>query len=240
MKKTMQIMAALTAITFMCSSAIAGILASETWSAPPDLVDWEITHNTGPDPSATLENSAGFGNPAGALCLDVTTVSGPPSSGLLSTDSGAFLGDYTASGGHALSFDFFFDEAAFQGSDGLALFIDNGGTGAYYYEIDLSGQTAGTWATYTVNFGSTLGWSDEGSGADAFSTVAASVSQIGFRVTYLDGVASQEYGVDNLARQFNVPEPETYAALGFALISICITFRRKISDTLATVGILKA
>jgi hypothetical protein len=59
-------------------------------------------------------------------------------------------------------------------------------------------------------------------------------------VTYLDGVAGQKYGVDNFVRTFNVPEPETYAALGFALISICITFRRKITDTLATVGILKA
>jgi hypothetical protein len=239
MKKTILFTAALAMVAFMCNSAVAGILAQESWSSPPDLVDWEINPHLGPNPGATVVNDTGFGNLAGALCVEVSHPGGAPSSGLLSTDSGSFLGDYTANAGHTISFDFFFDEAAFAATDGLSLFFNNSGAN-WYYEIDLSGQAANTWATYTVNFGSETGWSDEGGGAPSFSTAAAGVTQIGFRLNYLDGVAGQKYGVDNLTRTFNVPEPETYAALGFALISICITFRRKITDTLATVGLIKA
>ncbi len=238
MKKVLHITAAMAALVLLAAgTATAGILATETWSAPPALVDWELTHIQGPDPGGTLANGAGFGNPAGALCLDVSVPSQPPTAGTLSTDSGPFLGDFT---GQTLQFDFFFDEAAFSTGDGLTLYIDNGGTGAWYYEIDLSGQAANTWATYSVNFIEDAVWTDEGTGADGFSTVAGNITEIGFRINYLDNVAGQKYGVDNMVRLLSIPEPETYAALGFALISICITFRKKITETLAQVGILKA
>ncbi len=115
----------------------------------------------------------------------------------------------------------------------------NGGSVWYY---SLPSISIGAWNTYYTSFSYSSYWIGfdnpgyelfEGSAAAEFSAALASVSQLGFYVEYLNvgGAGNQVYGIDNFG--LTVPEPETYLALGMALLTVAIVFRKNISESLA-------
>lgn len=227
-------------VLWLSGAAQAAIIATETWDTTGDLRDWTIAAEVGG--GAPLTNPGGFGNPSGALQVNANELGDfTPDTERISTavgDGVPFLGDYsTPINTDYVLFDFFMNSTADTGGfgstpgSGVQLYFENGGV-TWYYEIDLSAQGAG-WATYSVPFNSSAGWTDLGSSVNGFDSDRQGITEIGFRITYLTNTDLQQFGFDNLQRGYSVPEPETYATIGFALIGLCIAFRRRLTDVLA-------
>jgi len=86
------------------------------------------------------------------------------------------------------------------------------------------------WEHLTGNFDYAFGWF--GGLEAAFATDLADASEVGIVLNYQDW-DGQVYGLDNFG--LHAPEPETYAALAAAFISLAITFRRRLNESLAHV-----
>jgi hypothetical protein len=235
------------AALWLSGAAQAAIIAQETWDASGDERDWTIAAEVGA-PAASLSTPGAFGNGASALQVNSDTAGDfTPDTDTISTSGGdgsVFLGDYSLPAGVGtdwVQFDFFMNSTAEAGGFGstpgfLQLYFVGGGV-TWYYEIDVSGQSADTWVTYQVPFtgGSftPAGWTDLGSSTLGFDSDKTSITEIGFRITYLTDTAGQQFGFDNFTTGYSVPEPETYATIGFALVGMCIAFRRRINEVLS-------
>lgn len=234
--------AAVTMAIALGSVAHAGIIAEETFEAAPSLQDWDLVPVVDPSGSATLVNNGSLANPttpAGSLVLsdgvlgtpelDQVSLSTPGDpSGLIGT------GDWVADSTDFVQFDFYLDANAEAAGFNQLTFFFVGGGDTWYYQVDVSGQTADSWSTYSVPFGSSSGWTT--TSIDPITTDMASVSSFGFEVSYVTG-ATQTYGFDNVRRGFSVPEPETYAAIGFALVALAMAFRKQLSEMLAVIRV---
>ena len=167
--------------------------------------------------------------------------------------SGAdFDGNYTAGG------------LAVDGIQGVSFDFYNGGgtaipelsvylvaaSGRVWYHSSTEVTSTSGWGTYGVNLSydslDTMLAGDQrgewftlgGDNLAAWQTDLATVSGIGFRMLY-DTTANQAYGFDDIIIQDDpyytmVPEPQTYAMLGFAFLSMGVTFRRKLEASFAS------
>ncbi|MDE0839868.1 MAG: PEP-CTERM sorting domain-containing protein, partial [Kiritimatiellae bacterium] len=227
-----RVFACATAFLFCAAQlASAGILAEETWDTPGDARDFALSHVAGGTPG-TLGTPGGFGNPVSGLevTVDTTADFGPNTDTISSTggDAAPFLGAYNTAQPEGISFDFF---QLTQPTD-LRFFVVANGT-TWYHTIDTSGFANGTWNTVSVSMDNSTGWFETILGSPDFvNDVGTSVGEIGFRISYAANTAGQQFGFDNLQRTYAVPEPETYAALSFALLCLGITFRRRLQDSL--------
>jgi hypothetical protein len=208
----------------------------ETWDA--DAQGWTLTDDTGGAPEGGLTVPAGFGEPSPrALRVDADVGDPPPPIDRLRTDgSGAtYLAgsqDYTTWEGFPrpqyIWFNFYNEPAS--APAGLQLFFESGASpgATWYYNLDTAGLSSGSWHSFMVPmFGSE--WYDLGSGG-TWANDIVDVDEIGIRITYLTNVDDQVYGLDSFRRGYLVPEPGTYAALGFAFASLGMTFRRRLND----------
>jgi hypothetical protein len=231
MQSKVKLLASATACLFGAAHlASAGILAEETWNTPGDERGFSLTHETGPS-TGVLDTPGGFGDPASALEVVIDTVGdfGPSIDRISATGGGAapFLGAYNTTSTEYIRFDFF------QASepDDLEFFVVANGT-TWFFNIDTTGFLDGSWNSVSVSMANDTGWFETILGAPDFvNDVGVGVTEIGFRIQAPTGSA-QQYGFDNLQRTFNTPEPETYAALSFALLCLGITFRRRLQDSL--------
>lgn len=238
--------AAVTVAVALGGIAHAGIIAEETFEAAPSLQDWQLVPVVDPTVSATLVNNGSLVNPttpAGSLVLsdgalgtpelDQVSITAPGDpSGLIGT------GDWVADSTDFVQFDFYMDASAdAAGFNQLTFFFLGQGGDTWYYQVDVSGQTGGNWATYSVPFSDGTGWTT--TSVDWFTTDVASVTSFGFEVSYVTG-AAQTYGFDNVRRGYSVPEPETYAAIGFALVALAMAFRKQLTDMLAVIRVPSA
>ncbi|MFT5473375.1 MAG: hypothetical protein ACI9OU_000209 [Candidatus Promineifilaceae bacterium] len=231
MQSKVKVLACATACLFGAAHlASAGILAEERWDTPGDERGFSLTHESGPT-TGVLDTPAGFGNAASALevAIDTTGDFGPSIDRISATggDAAPFLGAYNTTKLEDIRFDFF------QASepDGLEFFVVANGT-TWFFAIDTSGFVDGSWNAVSVSMSNDNGWFETIIGAPDFATdVGIGVTEIGFRIQAPTG-SVQQYGFDNLQRTFNTPEPETYAALSFALLCLGITFRRRLQDSL--------
>jgi hypothetical protein len=234
--------AAVTVAVALGGIAHAGIIAEETFETAGDLRDWDLVPVVDPSGTATLTAPSGMLNPStpaaslnlsdgvlGTPELDQVSISTPGDpSGLIGT------GDWVSDGTDFVQFDFYLDANADAAGFNQLTFFFVGGGDTWYYQVDVSGQTGGNWATYSVPFSGSTGWTT--TSVDPFTTDVASVSSFGFEVSYVTG-ATQTYGFDNVRRGFTVPEPETYAAIGFALVALAMAFRKQLTDMLAVVRV---
>lgn len=223
---------------FAATVARAGIIATEEWTAA-GTATWGISAEIGP-PAGSLNNPGAGGNPGGYLAAtDNTGGDFGINTDLITQNSigSPFLGSYATYASEYVSFDFYFDSntSAFSGGSGLQLYFISGIT-TWLYNIDVSGQAPDTWTGYNVSFGSSAGWFDVYGIGTPFDTDKTAVTDIGFRLTYLTDTDNQSFGFDNFTRGYAVPEPETYAAIGFALISLAIAFRRELRTAVAQIS----
>lgn len=159
-------------------------------------------------------------------------------------DSGNLLGDYTdgsmsPGGGYtgdgvvnSIHFDFY-AETSSPTSLSVYFLYDEGGANEAIWIFNLGVPSVG-FNSYYVNLMPT-GW-ESLSGYDPeadFMNHLTDVDEVGILLTYNGTGSGQQYWIDNfeLNDEFVVPEPSTYAALGMALLSLGITFRKRVQST---------
>lgn len=220
-------------------TAAAVPVVSNTWDSSTE--GW--LSDTGPESS---RGGAGSGhalaNDAGTLGITVGDPGGSPLSDFIyGTGSGGATNVVSAGGGiwttytnYSLHFDFYSQGAA---PDKLSLYFMGGGATWYY---DIGGLGAG-WsmdlaANLSYNWGSgwyrLIGTDDETS----FNSSLGSVSEVGLWINYRQN-GDQYYRLDNFNLNDEpfvpIPEPGTCALFGFSLISLGITFRRRLREKLS-------
>lgn len=105
----------------------------------------------------------------------------------------------------------------------------------WYYEI--TGLASGWNDGITVPVESMGAWySLTRSGTTEYLEDLTRVQEVGFLLAYRSGESGQLYGIDNftLDNFVIVPEPETYMTLGFAFLSLGITFRSRIRKAVSS------
>lgn len=220
-------------ITLMAVISVSAVYASpilETW-ADGTTRAWEITDDNGnPTPYGSLAWSDAIGRPH-ALKITGGAYSDQPKEDRIFADSGssggAFVGDWSGGGlGYNVIFDFYSDTKVPQRLDVFFLSDDQW---AWYYTV----FPAVGWSSFSVPLGRGAGWySEQARDISNIGGDLTDVDQLGVRVYYnYDGGNTDGgliYGLDNFDLDNAVPEPGTWVMLGFSLISLCYTFRRKL------------
>jgi len=229
----------LTVALYGTAATAAPILgAIDTWDAGTDA--YQITAAGGSAAYGGLSNGGGYLQVLGGAA----TVS--PFQDVI-FDNLAANTLIAASGGNfglatSLRFDFLVD-AGTGVPDALSIYFSDIGSGAtWYFDINTAALITGWNTDEGMDLDRALGWyRTTGVESDlTFATALASVDEVGWLLTYDFNEGGQIYGFDNLAlddETFNTPEPEVYAMLGFALLSLGIAFRRDLNDMLVQVGI---
>ena len=99
----------------------------------------------------------------------------------------------------------------------------------------------GLLSTFNVNVHPDNQWYD-GTGSHGlsqfWSDVSNNITEVGMRMVYKSNPSGQHYGISEYTLNdtwYVIPEPETYVVLAFAFISLGITFRRRLGETLGAV-----
>jgi len=137
--------------------------------------------------------------------------------------------DYTLSpASTVVGFDFFGSEDI--SPDGLSMYFTSTNSAGYWL-YTFSGILGNTWQSFDAPISSSSDGSWLGVGTSTtFAQAITAINQIGIQITYT-GEGGELYQFDNFRRGYMVPEPGTYAALGFALSSLGLTFRRRLNGT---------
>ncbi len=221
-------------LSFLCAVSIAGSAAAsaniETWDT--DTSGWLIRDFFGGTEYGSLDWVSTLGGYSGVLRdtggasdnnrIDYIYTQGPGLAGNM---------DYTI-GGLSVVFDFY-NQSAVPAQLDIYLMSDLGGN-EYEWHLDVTSQvTASGWSQISGRLDFSDGWYNIDDGrttAAQFSADLADVDEIGIMITYLDGVGGQIYALDN----FDViPEPETWAFLGIAFLSIGYSFRDRLDKSIA-------
>lgn len=230
--------------------ANAGIIAVETWESgtPGDDQGWAVTPGPPNGQEGLMTGSDAPGSPyAPSFGYQVTQPSDPlvfPAFGNATVsslnDPAGLTGNWAADSTDFIMFDFYLDADAVDNDfAGLNVFFVSGTVTWSYVITGVENQAADSWVTYGVPVTSDgAGWNP--SSPSTFSSDIAAVTALGFEIAYVTGATSQTYGFDNVRRGFSVPEPETYAAIGFALVALAMAFRKQLTDMLAVIRVPSA
>jgi hypothetical protein len=211
--------------------------SSEDWTTPP--TDWNY---------APIDGASGVSmfDTAGDLQLRFTG-GGQPRAGVLFADSGTqggnFIGDYY---NQSVDFHVTFSVHAYDAqASSLGLYFQNtSGVGNEWVYI-LTPPAVGSSSTYTLTMNDLWNFNNWqnlslANGAIDFATWQAdfsSVDRFGIYVVENQSFTGVErYGLDDLT--LAVPEPETVWLIFAALVSLGVTFRSKVSETVR--GLVKA
>jgi hypothetical protein len=211
--------------------------------------DWNDTGNfwqTGANFTSTNDGfstitGGGFGAPhAGAATISVPSTVGLPTpvpdkvygSGDLSGTTDVDWGD---DGVRGITFDFYVPSGR-PAPAALNLYFRGGG---YFWLTTLTPPAAGSgWNEgFAANVGYGYGWTQilaGGSSQSTWNDAYEHVDEVGLLVSWNVDEAAIDYGVDNFALHNDlvirgVPEPGSCAALAAALLSLTITFRKKLT-----------
>jgi len=222
-----------------CLVAYGAIVAEDTFDGSQD--GWTGGGGDQGGVLGTLTYNAALGTPAdAALEIDYTHPDGTPRDDYIHDEGGDMAGDrnYAAFGGgdsvKFVQYSFWNNPGGGYTQPGLLRMYflhDLGGDEVIWYaDIDTTSWAAGNWYSGMVPFFESTWWTMDG-GAD-WGTDIQEVDEIGFFIQYQPNT-SQEYGVGyfGIDDEF-IPEPGTYAMLGFAFLSMGVTFRRKLNDSL--------
>jgi hypothetical protein len=213
-------------------SASAAVITEDTWTAAGSLDGWSGTASPRPPGGtafATLTNTAGFLSITGG-----TNSGGPPEVDFIGEAGGNLAGNLAYTNVGAIQFSFL---ANANGTNdlpgGLRVYFISSSTNITWY-YDIPSVSAG-WNTYYANMNFSGWYNTQGYFTESyFDSSLLDVDEVGIVLQYQGGVDNEIYGLDNFQLlDAPVPEPETYAVLGFALLSLGITFRRRLRDQLA-------
>ncbi len=145
--------------------------------------------------------------------------------------------NYNGSGSNvnAITFDFYATGTA---PSGLGFYFQSTGGSHWFYNISSIGA-ADTWNTYEVGVTGSgwLGYANINWTGDPLVGVdaawGAGIQQLGMFVFFNPTDAGQQYGLSDIGVGMTVPEPETYMALGMALLTVAFVFRKRITESLA-------
>lgn len=148
------------------------------------------------------------------------------------TADGTLVGNMDYSHAEYIQFDFYANMAPVQLN---AYFKGNN----VIWLNEITSVTVGSWDSYSITLGYDFGegWRRQDGTPETsadFRTSVADVDEIGILIWYQGSTAGQDYGLDNYTV---IPEPETYLMLGFALLSLAVTFRRQLNDALAGIKV---
>ncbi len=219
--------------------ARGSIIFIDEFDADPNHDPWQASTDSGDPDSSWMEGNFGgrtenYGSTSGSATPFAREY-------VFTTDSDA-TGDWTGgmTGGatvRQIQFDFYADSN--YGNDGpasLKLFFRDTSGQHWFREL---GNPGGGWSDdlyIPVAYGSWLSLD----GPDAESDWLASLSdvdQVGIYLTYQPSSPIQTYAIDNfmLRNDVTIPEPGAFLFLGVAFVSMGMSFRRKLSDTLTSV-----
>lgn len=244
----MMVGVALLAVGMVAYATPVRVVDDET--AGSEWGDLDTDNVGGPDATA----QATVGNPGGGLEIHADGAigvgydlgAGPPTdfefegnpTGII--DGGANADWATLIGGDgvgSLYVDFSHDAGAGE-FVGLQIYFENG-LSRWTANLLLYGDDPGAtgWRTYGVNLDGGAQWGHTGA-AGTWGVDLASVDTLGFVITYDPDAGTQLLALDNLILDdgpLPVPEPGTYVMLGSALLSMGITFRRRLNDIVAQI-----
>ncbi len=239
MKKASIGMGVFAALLVMCWTVSAVPIVTEDFSGGDNgFVLDDAPDGTGGAPYGSHTAGGGYFN------VDSGAANGGNIVDYVFDGGGVFAGDYTAGGLAAngikgISFNFY-NPAATAIPEMQVYLVAASGNVWYHPLADVTGGSG--WANYganlsydSLNAGTGEWFTTGGDSLATWQSDLANISGIGFRMLY-DTTANQQYGFDNIIIQDDpyillVPEPQTYAMLGFALLSLGITFRRKLEDS---------
>lgn len=214
-------------------AANAAVITEDTWTAAGSLDGWNATNSprTVPGPGfGTLTNTAGFLSITGG-----TNTGGPPEVDFIGEMGGNLSGNMAYTNVGAIQFSFLADANGTNDlPGGLQVYFMSTSTNLVWY-YDIPSVSAG-WNTYYANMSYGSGWyNTQGYSTESyFNSSLLDVDEVGIVLQYQGGVDYESYGLDNFQLlDAPIPEPETYVVLGFALLSLGVTFRRKLRDQLA-------
>ena len=219
----------------VAAPAQAAIMLTNDWESGTE--SWTHRTNAG-SPNATLTDPDVSGLGGGTDALRITGGSAGSGHESYVYNDSSLTGDYIngfSSPITSISFDFY---AASNTAAALEVYFrhDSGGASDTEWFFTISDLYTG-WHTYYINFTTLDGWYNLDYGPGNQTQLLGDlvdVDEIGLLLTYQPNVSGQIYGVDNWAAHDTqyVPEPETYAMLAFAFISLAITFRRNLNEQL--------
>lgn len=211
--------------TLICGSVYASPNI-ETWDSTTS--GWLIRDIEGGAAYGTLDWVSSLGGQSGVLRDTGGAATTVAREDLIYTTSGlAGNVDYSG-GGLTINFDFYSDSYLPQQLD--VYILSNSGVNNYAWFLDVTPVSLG-WTSISASISFGDGWYNElGRTSSDFSADLADVDEIGVRLWYANDAGGQIYGLDNFDV---VPEPETWAFLGIAFLSIGYSFREKIDKTMA-------
>lgn len=133
-----------------------------------------------------------------------------------------------------IQFDFYANAAAI----GAKLFAYvKGDADTYGWANELTTISSAGWNPYSIGLSYNAGagwnrWDGEPMLFSDWANAVANIDEVGILIWYASGSPGQVFGLDNFTI---IPEPETWLMLGFALLSVAITFRRQINDACSKV-----
>ncbi len=242
MKMEKSVLAVFVAVGMLSQMAFGGVIWIEDGSTGTTFDDWTLTDEFGGLANgAFLQNDGSLGgNPIPSMRIDEISGITPGTDRLFENiDMAGDWGDGSMGGTgdgivRRMSFDFYGD-ATVPPVDLEAFFYSGVSGDEWHYAFT---PTTG-WGSYEITTAFGGGWFNTAGPTTlgAWDAAFADVTEVGLYVGYAPN-STVIYGIDNFALddEFSdaVPEPQTYAMLGFALCSVGMTFRRKLDGVMGT------
>lgn len=210
--------------------ASGAVIAGDTFDSNMD--GWEVR---APQDATSVAQAGSLGANSGVIRIEAD--SGDLQDYVLADSSDNELAgskDYVSMGVRSVTFDFY--AGADDGGNGagvdipadLRLYFVSAGSVTWYYDIDPTAGWGSAYFGYGANFYAYSGWyTDDLRSQALFFTDLTDVDEIGLEITY-QAWNDQIYGIDNFnLNDQPVPEPSTYAILGFTLLSLGLVLVRK-------------
>jgi len=219
------------------ASTIAGIIVQDNWDSGTE--NWTGSQQLGFPQAITLTQTGGQldisgGDGGGDLSYFVfnnTDMAGNQNwnaGGLGANEVKSVRFDFYAGGGQApdgLSLYFRYNQ---DGDDVYWYYTLPTAAGSKHYDINLlTDDVINQNGWYSFDYGG------GGTQSDLMGDLS-DIDEVGILLTFRSFEAGQLYGLDDftLDDEYFVPEPGTWLALGFAFVSLGITFRRRLTEAL--------
>lgn len=205
---------------------LLGGINLETWDGP-GTSNWTIEGYDGSPLYGTLSWVPSLGGQSGVLQNEGGGQTTEIREDIIYTTTGLAGGMDYSSGGLSVQFDFYADQLPQK----LDIYILSGAGVDYEWFLNVTPTTTG-WTSILMPLSFGQGWYTENGRTTAsnFSADLAIVDRIGVRIWYANNDGGQIYGLDN----FDViPEPETWAFLGIAFLSVGYSFRERLDKAMA-------